>query len=386
LAYYSVFEKFRNIALNLDLAIFGRCSRICHPERSEGSPAVYLEILRFAQDDSFFCKKEATSQKWPKSRLNKTLGLISVMMRLINLIALSKGTLKLMKKITNCRIFGLFVFIIFSWGLAWPINKVGLDYLSPTWYTAIRLIIGTATMMILVIALRKFALPQRKDYPLILIIGLLQISIYILLANIGLNYLPAGRSSLLAYTTPLWVMPATVFIYKEEAGWLRWLGFSLGLAGLFLLLSPWEMDWTDRHIIFGSAMLLLASLSWAISMLCARYMHWTKSPLELIPWQLLAGTLPILLLAWIEEPNLKVVWNLPLILSLAYTGILVTGLSYWCGLIINKELPPIVASLGFLLVPVFSLIISAIFMHESINLATATAMMLIIVGLVCVVA
>lgn len=290
-----------------------------------------------------------------------------------------------MKKF-NYRILGLFVFIIFSWGLAWPINKVGLAYMSPVWYTVLRLLIGTVTMMTLVIALKKFTLPNRKDYPLIFIIGLLQISLYILLANIGLAYLPAGRSSLLAYTTPLWVMPITTFFFHEEAGPLRWFGFFLGLSGLVILLSPWEMDWSDGNIVFGSAMLLLASLSWAITMLCARYMHWTKSPLEMIPWQLLVGTIPLLLFAWLTEPTMVVEWNSALILSLIYTGVLVTGLSYWCGLIINKELPPIVASLGFLLVPVFSLIISAIFMGEAINLATATAMMLIIVGLVCVVA
>ena len=132
-------------------------------------------------------------------------------------------------------------------------------------------------------------------------------------------------------------------------------------------------------------MLLLASLSWAITMLCARYMHWTKSPLELVPWQLLAGMIPILILAWVQEPMLQIEWSMSLILSLLYTGILVTGLSYWCGLIINKELPPLVSSLGFLLVPVFSLAISAIFMGEKIDFLTSLAIGFIIAGLMCVV-
>ncbi|MCW5583425.1 MAG: DMT family transporter, partial [Gammaproteobacteria bacterium] len=129
----------------------------------------------------------------------------------------------------NFRILGLFIFIVISWGMAWPINKIGLTYMSPTWYTATRLIVGTATMMLIVIAMGKFSLPQRKDYPLILIIGLLQISIYILLTNFGLAYLPAGRSSLLAYTTPLWVMPATTLFFNEKVGTFRWIGFALGI-------------------------------------------------------------------------------------------------------------------------------------------------------------
>ena len=286
----------------------------------------------------------------------------------------------------NVRILGLFLFIIMSWGLAWPINKVGLSFMSPLWYTTFRLIVGTFTMMAIVLAVNKFSLPERKDIPLILIIGLLQISFYVFLTNLGLNYIPAGRASLLAYTTPLWVMPIAILFFQEKPGRLKWIGFTFGLIGLFILLSPWELDWSDSRILFGSAMLLLASLSWAISMLCARYMHWNKSPLELIPWQLLVGTIPILMFAWVKEPAVSISWNMPLVLSLAYTGILVTGISYWMGVIINKELPSLVVSLGFLVVPIFSLLVSAFFMHEVITIATASAVTMILMGLVFVVA
>lgn len=285
----------------------------------------------------------------------------------------------------SLKYYGLFLFIIFSWALGWPANKVGLEYMSPLWYTATRLIVGTATMMLLVIAVGKFTLPHKRDWPLILIIGLLQISIYIVLANYGLKYLPAGRASLIAYTTPLWVMPATVFLFHEKVNLTKWLGFILGTGGLFVLLSPWEMNWSDTNVIFGSAMLLLAALSWAISMLAARYMHWNKSPLELMPWQLLIGTLPILLMAVVKEPSITVQWNLPLVLSLVYTGMLVTGLSYWSGVVVTKELPTIVVSIGFLLVPVLSIILSAIFMGEIITIPTMVAIAMIFSGLAFVV-
>jgi drug/metabolite transporter (DMT)-like permease len=285
----------------------------------------------------------------------------------------------------NFRIIGLFIFIILTWGLAWPINKIGLDYMTPLWYTAFRLIVGTLTMLAVVLTINKFTLPHRKDIPLLLIIGLLQIGLYVFLTNLGLAYIPAGRASLLAYTTPLWVMPIAISFFGEKPGLLKWSGFLFGIAGLFILLSPWELDWSDKNIIFGTAMLLLASLSWAISMLCARYMQWNKSPLELIPWQLLLGTIPILVLAWATEPSMTFEWNSTLVLSLIYTGVLATGLSYWSGVIINKELPTLAVSLGFLIIPILSLLISASFMQETINLATASAIGLILMGLICVI-
>lgn len=286
----------------------------------------------------------------------------------------------------NYRILALFIFIVLSWGLAWPVNKIGLAYMSPLWYTSTRLIVGTLAMMVLVIAAKKFSLPTWRDMPLIMVIGILQIGGYILLTNVGLAYLPAGRSSLLAYTTPLWVMPIATIFFNEKSGLLKWSGFTLGLIGLLILMSPWELDWTDSNIILGVSALLVSSLCWAISMFCIRHMSWTKSPLELIPWQLLVGTIPVLIFACIKEPNISVQWNSALLLSLFYTGILVTGVSYWCGVIINKELPTIVVSLGFLLVPVFSFLVSAIFLNETISLPTGIAIACIIVGLALVVA
>lgn len=283
----------------------------------------------------------------------------------------------------SIRMVLLFAFIVLSWGLGWPANKVGLEYASPVWYTAIRLVVGTITMMIIVIPLGKFSLPTRKDIPLILVVGLLQIAIYIWLANIGLAYLPAGRSSLLAYTTPLWVMPIATLFFQEDSTPIRWIGFILGVSGLVLLLNPWEINWADSKVIFGAAMLLLASFGWAVSMFCVRYMKWTKSPLELISWQLLVGAIPMILLAMYKEPGMHVQWTMPLFLSLIYTGVLVTGISYWCGVIVNKELPTIVVSLGFLLVPIISLTFSSIFLHEALNLTTLIAFVMILGGLVC---
>lgn len=281
----------------------------------------------------------------------------------------------------NARILSLFIFIIVSCAFAWPINKMGLAYMSPLWYTATRLMIATIAMTGLAIFLKKFSFPQLRDWPLILILGLLQISFYLLLTNLALAHCPAGHSSLLAYTTPLWIVPCAIFLFNEQQSSLKWLGFTLGILGLIILLSPWEMDWKSKETLTGTMMLLLASLLWAITILCTRYMRWHKSPLELIPWQLLTGTVPIALFAFIQEPIIQINWSSTLIFSLLYTGILATGVCYWLSMIINKELPTITYSLGFLAVPVISIFISAFFLHEVISAYTMSAVVLIMLGL-----
>ena len=283
------------------------------------------------------------------------------------------------------RLFSVFAFIIIVWGFAMPINKIGLDYLTPIWYTAIRTVVGTLTMMVLVLMLNKFTWPDWRDAPLILAIGIIQITLYVVFLNVGLAYIPAGRTAILSYTTPLWIMPLTILFFREKPKLSQWIGFLAGIGGLMLLLCPWEMDWSNRKVIFGAFMALLSSLAWAISILCARYMKWHKSPLELIPWQLLLGTIPILAFAWYKEPLPSLRFLHPAALfSLIYMGVLVAGISYWASLIINKELPSLTVSLGSLSIPLISLVSSIIFLHEPVTILTVSAMALILLGVVCV--
>ena len=48
---------------------------------------------------------------------------------------------------------------------------------------------------------------SRRDIPIVLSVGLFQMTFFFVLTNMGLGYLPAGRSAVLAYTTALWLAP-----------------------------------------------------------------------------------------------------------------------------------------------------------------------------------
>lgn len=114
--------------------------------------------------------------------------------------------------------FLLLVIVILIWGISWPMNKIGLEYMSPLLFATGRLIIATVSMFLIVIFTKNFIWPTRQDLPIILTIGLLQMGIFVLLINIGLHFVEAGRSSILVYTTPIWVTPIAIFIFKENAG------------------------------------------------------------------------------------------------------------------------------------------------------------------------
>lgn len=285
---------------------------------------------------------------------------------------------------TSSKIYFVFLAIILIWGFSWPMNKIGIQYMHPIWFAALRLIIGTLSMFILVGMLGKLFLPTRKDMSIILTIGLLQMGLFTTLINLGLNYVDAGRSAILTYTTPLWVMPLAILFFNEKASYLKWLGFILGMAGVIVLFNPWSIDWSRHDVLMGNGMLLLAALSLAISMICARNIRWTRSPLELLPWQLLVGTIPVSLLAAYSQPHPIIEWNDMSIVTLAYTGFLGTAMGNWAATVVSKGLPSITVSLGFLGVPISGLLFSTLILDEAITSSIQIALIFIPTGIICV--
>src|ERR1043166_5708166 len=168
--------------------------------------------------------------------------------------------------------------VVILWGINWPIMKVGLAYIEPVWFVALRMFIGAGLFFACQLATSGVAVPGRRDVPIILSIGLLQIALYLVLITVGLRYVPAGRSAVLSYTTPLWVVPGALLL-GERLTLARLAGVILGLAGIFVLFGPGEIDWTDRTILFGNLCLVLAAFAWALAILHIRFHRWRLSPL-----------------------------------------------------------------------------------------------------------
>src|SRR6059036_2375713 len=112
--------------------------------------------------------------------------------------------------------YGLLALVVILWGANWPTMKVGLHYITPLWFGCIRMGLGSACLFAYLAVIGRLALPTRHDLPVIASVGLCQMAIFQPLVNYGLQHVPAGRSSVLVYTTPLWVVPAAVLFLGEK--------------------------------------------------------------------------------------------------------------------------------------------------------------------------
>src|SRR5882757_776032 len=275
----------------------------------------------------------------------------------------------------------LFAVIVMAWGLNWTITKTLVQSVPPLWTTAIRSAIATVALAALLFARGEMIVPRRGDLPVIFVTSIFHMVAFSALVAFGLQFAVVGRSIVLGYTTPLWVMPAAWLFLGERMTPSRSLGMAIGLAGLAVMFNPLAFNWADANTLAGSGCILLAALCWAVSIVYVRAHRWISTPFQLVFWQTLLATLVVSALAFLKEGVPHPVWTPQLVGLFFYSGIIGTALAYWAMATVNRSLPAVVTSLGLLATPVVGGASSAMALGEPIDIGLIVAMLLILGGI-----
>ena len=270
--------------------------------------------------------------------------------------------------------------VIVCWGLTWPVNKVLLEDLSPAWMMALRSAIATVGLFAIALARGRLVVPPRADLPVVLSITLLHMVGFGVLAAWGLRLVPTGRSVVLAYTVPLWVVPGAWLFLGERLTVRRIVGVVVGLIGLVTLFNPTAFDWTSRNAILGNGAILIAALLWAASILHIRGHRWRATPLDLVPWEMLLATAIVTPLAYALDGTPAPTWSGRLVALLLYAGIPGTAVAYWATALASRNLPAVTTALGLLATPVLSVVVATLWLGEPLTVALVVAIVLILGG------
>ena len=290
-----------------------------------------------------------------------------------------------MAAMTHRRAYLLLASVILLWGVNWPVMKVGLLYMPPLWFAAARVLLGGACLFALVAARGRLRLPERRDLPILISVGVLQIALFLGLIHFSLQYVDAGRSAILAYTTPLWITPMAAVLLNEPMSKGRLAGLGLGLAGIGVLFNPATFDYSQTPALIGNGLLLLAALGWAVGIIHVRVHRWVMTSLELMPWQMLIGGILLAALAAWAEGDLPVRWSGPLAAILAYNGLAASAFCYWAFVTVTRSLPATSTAMGALGVPVAGVLFSALFLAEPLSVTIILGLALITAGVALVV-
>jgi drug/metabolite transporter (DMT)-like permease len=275
----------------------------------------------------------------------------------------------------------LLAVVVVMWGSNWAITKTLVLSVSPLWATAIRSAIATVTLFVLLLARRQLIMPRRGDVPVVLTVAVLHMGAFSALVAFGLQLVSVGRSIVLGYTTPLWVVPAAWLLLREPLTLWRLAGVGLGLAGLALMFNPLAFDWSDRTALVGNGLILLAALCWAANIIYVRAHKWISTPFQLVFWQALLATIILASLAMSIDGTPKIIWSPALVSAFAYAGICGTALAHWAMVTVNRSLPTVTTSLGLLATPVVGIATSVICLGEPASTSLICAMVMILGGI-----
>ena len=281
-----------------------------------------------------------------------------------------------MTSTSRARALGLLGLVIGLWGSNWPIMKVGLMDMPPLSFAAARL--SLATLVLFVISPRRLQVPAARDMPVVLSVGLLQLFAFMLCMYLALMVVPAGRSAILAYTTPIWVVPMATLWLGERITRAKALALAIGLAGIGVLFNPAALDWGSTEVLIGNGLLLVAAAAWAITIVHVRGRRWQATPYQLLPWQMLLASLATVCVAFAFESDAVIHWTPRLIVILLYNGILASAFCSWAFNEVARSLPATTTSLGSLGVPVVGLSASAAWLGEPLALSTVLGLVLIL--------
>ena len=259
---------------------------------------------------------------------------------------------------------GYLVLSVLLFGGVWPISKDALRDATPLWFALNRAGMAAAVSALMLAALGRLRLPKRADMPAVLALGPLQLGGFFALMHTALGILPAGRSSILGNVTLFWLIPLSVWLLGERVSAQRWLAVGLGRAGVTVLMAPWS--WTaGSGQALGYGMLLLCSLMWSLAIIVTRRFPPSSSVLELLPWCFGLAALLVAPIALWREPLGGIgpgAWW-----QAVFVGAVAGPLGTWSTIEAGRRLPGAVVSLGFLMVPAIGVVVSSMWLGETLG-------------------
>ena len=213
------------------------------------------------------------------------------------------------------------VAMVVIWGYSWVMMKVALRHAHPFDFAAWRVAIGCAVLFA-VVRMRGPKLTLR-NYRMAALLGFLQVALFVTLTQWALTFAGPGKTSVLTFTMPFWMIVFAHFILGEKMRGAQWLAVALAFAGLLLIVAPWQLT-----SLTGSLLAVAAGAVWAITAVISK------------KWPIAA-----------EDP-------------LLFSAVLATALGWWLWTYVLATTPAGIAGLNSLGIPVIAVLASAIQLGE----------------------
>ena len=269
---------------------------------------------------------------------------------------------------------------VLIWGTTFVSTKVLINNgLSPTDILFYRFLI--AYIGIWFISPRILFANNWKDEGVFVLLGLTGGSIYFIAENTALSFTLASNVALIICTTPILSAIVSYFFYKKEPFRPRFIfGSIIALFGVALIVFNGSFILQLNPL--GDILTLIAALMWAFYCLFLKQMNAKYSTLFITRKVFFYGLITLLPFFFIYPLNVDVkLLSQPIILSnLLFLGVLASMLCYISWTIVVNKLGIICAANYIYVIPLVTLITSAIVIDEQITLIASIGALLVLMG------
>ena len=281
----------------------------------------------------------------------------------------------------DTRGLALLLFAVVGWGSNWAPLKLLLRELPPL--TA-RAWAGLAAAALLALVMRARGVDLRVPrglWPRLCLAALLNITAWMGLVSVALQWLDASEGIVLAYSMPVWAALIAWPVLGERPTLYRVLALACGVGGVALVMAGNGFDLGTGKLP-GVALCLVASVSFALGTVITKRWPLAMAPGAAVVWQVALGMIPLIGGALLfEQPRVAAVsaggWVI-----LAYMAVVPLCLCYLAWFAALRRLPASLCTQGSLLSPVVGMMGSALLLEEPFGPRQVAAFLLIVVGVV----
>ena len=275
----------------------------------------------------------------------------------------------------------LVLLLALSWGFNWIAAAFALKEVPPWSLRFTTTGIGAISLLLAVTLSGRALRVPPGAFKHIAVAGLFNVAIFNVCAAFAQLSGATSRTIIITYSMPIWSAVGAWLFLRETFDRARLIALCLCVGGLAILLWPLFAGGAPRSAFFA----LGSAFGWTIATV---YMKWADigvDPLVNAAWQLVIGTAAITV-GMLVVDGTPHVWPITAtaILSIAFIGLIGSGLAHFLWWAIVAKLPTMTASLGSLLVPVVGVTASTIILGERPTINDIVGFALIFAAAACV--
>lgn len=251
------------------------------------------------------------------------------------------------------------------WGTNWALFPLAVREVSVWTFRAVSLTI--AGVLLLAFA-RARGIPTsipRRYWPAVTAAALIYLVIWNLASTYAAILIPSGQAAILGFTMPLWTVLVAWLAFGDKPSARMWMAVGLAALGVVLLAVPARTAYASAPA--GFLLGLLGGLGWAVGTVILKRANVPVPALVLTGWQLLIAAAPLAIGAlWLGRGQAHAVsWQTIAIITYITIVPMAIGNAAWFAIV--GLLPPGVAGLSSVMVPIVAMVTGAIVHAEPLG-------------------